>query len=339
MYRCLELARLGLGTVAPNPMVGAVLVYQERIIGEGWHRRIGGPHAEVECLSSVQDADRHLIPSSTLYVSLEPCAHQGRTPPCADMIIRERIPEVIIACRDPFPQVDGKGIEKLRAAGVRVTCGVLEAEAKALNRRFLTFHARRRPYVILKWARSADGMISGPGKQQVRISGAQSDQLVQLWRGQEQAIMVGTGTVRSDDPLLTCRNGAGPNPVRITLDRNLSLPPTARIFNDEADTIVFNVKTEERRGHLHFCRIADTQDMLPEMLGRLYDLQIQSILVEGGSTLLEAFLRSGCWDEVRRITATDKRFPGGHPAPPESLSLPERTFMAGADRIEYFRQG
>jgi diaminohydroxyphosphoribosylaminopyrimidine deaminase/5-amino-6-(5-phosphoribosylamino)uracil reductase len=337
MHRCLELARLGQGMVAPNPMVGAVLVHDGRIIGEGWHRCIGNAHAEVECLSSVRETDRQLIPSSILYVSLEPCAHQGRTPPCADRIIRERIPEVVVACRDPFPLVDGKGIERLRDAGLRVTCGVLETEALELNRRFITFHVSKRPYVVLKWAQTADGMVAGPGKNPSPISGAISRQLLHLWRAREQAIMVGPVTVRNDDPLLTCRNGAGRNPVRITIDRDLSLPPASRIFQPEAETVLFNLREEGRSGHLQRCRVDDAPDLLPQILSRCHALQIQSILVEGGTRLLGSFLRNGLWDEAIRITAMDKRLPGGYPGPPHVPGVLTKTDIAGDDRIEYFR--
>ncbi len=338
MFRCLELAKKGEGSVAPNPMVGALLVYQDRIIGEGYHEVYGGPHAEVNCLSSVSASDKQFIPLSTLYVSLEPCSHYGKTPPCADMILRVRIPEVVIGCRDPFPLVDGSGIEKLLRSGISVKQGILETEAISLNKRFFTFHQKHRPYIILKLAQSADGKISGRSKKKVQISNNISNTLVHQWRSAEAAIMVGTETALLDNPALTARTAGGKQPVRIIIDRNLRLPGTVQIFNTDASTIIFNIILEEQRGNIYFCKLEDEKDLLPGILKKLYSLQILSVLVEGGKTLHESFLQSGSWDEVRRITSLEKNIPDGYAAP----AFPEMRLFDSAqiltDRIDYFKQ-
>jgi diaminohydroxyphosphoribosylaminopyrimidine deaminase/5-amino-6-(5-phosphoribosylamino)uracil reductase len=336
MSRCLQLARHALGHAAPNPMVGAVLVHDGRIIGEGRHRYCGGAHAEVECLDSVTPEDRTLIPASTLYVSLEPCAHQGRTPPCADRIVREGIRRVFVGCRDPFALVDGRGIERLRSSGVDVTCGVLAQESERLSIRFLRFHLDRRPYVILKWAQSQDGMVAGPGGKPLRISSPSTDRLVHLWRSQESAIFVGSGTARIDDPRLTARIPGGRNPLRVVVDRHLALPRHLHLFDAEAPTLVCNLHREGEKGNLSYARLADAPDLLPGLLDNLHRRQVQSILVEGGVQWLRSFLDSGLWDEARVITAMHTRIPGGLPAPQASWpGGPDRTLRSGNDRIDF----
>jgi diaminohydroxyphosphoribosylaminopyrimidine deaminase/5-amino-6-(5-phosphoribosylamino)uracil reductase len=340
MFRCLELASHGLGHAAPNPMVGAVLVHGDRIIGEGYHQQCGGPHAEVHCLDSVREADRHLIRDATLYVSLEPCAHHGRTPPCAHRIIREGIPEVVVAMRDPFPLVDGKGIELMQAAGIKVRLGVLEESTEKLNKRFLTFHRKGRPYIILKWARSADGMMAGKGPSRVSISGSAMRALVHQWRYEEAGIMVGAGTVAVDDPHLTVRPLTSPKqPVRIVLDPFLRLNPDGHVFDQEAPGIICNTLREGLEGHLRYLRLPPGEDLVPEMLRRLHDVGIQSVLVEGGRKLLDAFLKADAWDEIRRITATDKRIPDGYPGPDWKGQSPESQLVIGKDIIETFIHG
>jgi diaminohydroxyphosphoribosylaminopyrimidine deaminase / 5-amino-6-(5-phosphoribosylamino)uracil reductase len=340
MFRCLELARHGLGSTAPNPMVGAVLVHEGRIIGEGFHQVCGGPHAEVNCLNNVAVQDRHLIPASTLFVSLEPCAHHGRTPPCADRIIREGIRDVVVAIRDPFPLVAGKGIEMMEAAGIRVRIGPLGKEAELLNKRFLTFHKKRRPYIILKWARSADGMIAGPGPSRVSISGLATRALVHQWRYEEAGIMVGAGTVETDDPQLTVRPSPSPRqPVRIILDPRLRLDSHYRVFDGEAPAIICNTLKDGTEGHLRYLRLPPGEDLVPEMLRRLHELSIQSILVEGGQQLLNAFLKADAWDEIRRITSTDKRIPGGYPEPDWAGKEPSQRQHIDQDIIETFIHG
>jgi len=339
MSRCLQLARLAQGHAAPNPQVGALLVHGGRIIGEGWHRSCGGPHAEVECLESVALPDRSLIPSSTLYVSLEPCAHQGRTPPCADRIIAEGIRQVVIGCRDPFSLVDGRGIERMEAAGVQVTCGVLSSAAEDLIRRFRCFHLQKRPYVILKWAQTADGRVAATEGLPCRISSKATDRLVHLWRSQESAIFVGSGTALTDNPKLTCRIPGGRHPLRVVVDRACALPSHLHLFDGEAPTLVCNVKKEGVEGMVSYARIMDEPDLLPGLLHTLYQRQVQSLLVEGGVRWMESFLQAGCWDEVRLITAIHTRLPDGLPGPQFRMQgNPQRSLLSGQDRIDIFMQ-
>lgn len=339
MFRCLQLARQALGHAAPNPLVGALLVHEDRIIGEGWHRICGGPHAEVECIESVALLDRHLIPSSTLYVSLEPCAHKGRTPPCADRIIAEGIRHVVVGCRDPFSLVDGRGIERLVAAGIQVTSGVLQPAAEALIDRFSCFHLRKRPYIILKWAQTADGRVAASGGKPFRISSKATDRLVHLWRSQESAIFVGSGTALTDNPRLTCRIPGGRHPLRVVVDRSLSLPAHLRIFDGESSTLVCNVQREGVGGKVSYARLMDEPDLLSGLLQALHQRQVQSLLVEGGIRWMESFLQAGCWDEVRLITAMDTRLPDGLPGPRFlAKGGPQRTLVCGHDRIDFYRQ-
>lgn len=303
MSRCLELARQGAGSVAPNPMVGAVLVHQNRIIGEGFHQQYGQAHAEVNCIQSVSPEDLELISHSTMYVSLEPCAHHGKTPPCADLIIRNRIPVVNIACRDPFPSVSGKGIEKLEAAGIKVNLGILKEDAVALNRRFFTFHLGKRPYIILKWAQTADGWIGNKNAERLLITDDVTNRLVHRWRSEEAAIMVGTETALADNPSLTNRYWTGRSPLRLVLDRQLRLPTTLSLFEGEP-TVVFNEKREELAGSVRYVKVEPGEKMLSSILKKLYDMNVQSVLVEGGLQLLQSFIDQGLWDEARVITNT-----------------------------------
>ena len=337
MWRCLELARLGGGYTAPNPMVGAVLVYEDRVIGEGYHRIYGQAHAEVNCVNSVVDEDVPLISRSTLYVSLEPCAHFGKTPPCADLIIRMRIPKVVVGCRDPFPQVNGKGIEKLLAAGVEVSVGVLEAECKDLNRRFFTFNTLHRPYIVLKWAQSANGRIAGAGLasgggvgaaggtgvgERVFISNEYANRLVHKWRSEEAAILVGTRTALADDPSLTVRLWSGPDPIRLVIDKDLTLPVSLKLFDGKVRTIVFNMVKHEEGENLSYYQLANDSSLVHQVCQALYQLKIQSVLVEGGARLLQSFIDEGYWDEARVITNNELELPGGLAAP----------FLSGGDR-------
>lgn len=337
MSRCLRLASMGIGHVAPNPMVGAVLVHGDRVIGEGYHRLFGGPHAEVECLDSVREEDRHLIPDSRMYVSLEPCSHHGKTPPCAERILREGIREVHVACRDPFPQVDGRGIDRLRAAGVKVEEGTLAEQAMELNRRFFTCQLRGRPYVVLKWAESADGMMAGPNKTRMAISGPFANRLVHRWRTEEQAILVGAGTAVIDDPLLTSRIPGGRNPLRIVLSPNLNIHDELSMFSQDAETVVINSLLEDERFGVTLLRLDDSGDVLADTLKRLDGMNVQSVLVEGGRITLESFLDSGVWDECRRIQSLALRIPGGYPAPSAPRGTPVETLYLESDRIDFFR--
>ncbi len=295
MQRCIQLARSAAGYVAPNPMVGAVLVHENRIIGEGYHQQYGGPHAEVHCINSVKEADRHLIPQSTIYVSLEPCAHFGKTPPCADLIIEKKIPHVVIGCRDPFKQVDGKGVEKLQAAGIQVTMNVLEQECKTLNKRFITFHKEHRPYIVLKWAQTANGKIAGEaGGERLLISNEFTNRLVHKWRSEEAAILVGTNTALFDDPSLTTRLWKGANPLRLVVDMNLRLPSNLQLFNKQVRTIVFNSLKHEEQENLLYYQVTQDVNLVHQIVNALYQLKVQSVLVEGAHNCCNRLSMKAC---------------------------------------------
>lgn len=308
MARCLQLAACGRAGAAPNPMVGAVIVYNDTIIGEGYHRQCGGPHAEVNAIASVPD--ERLLREATIYVSLEPCAHYGKTPPCADLIIEKGIPRVVIGCRDSFEQVDGKGIQKLRQAGIEVTVGVLEAECIALNRAFFTFHGERRPYVMLKWAQSADRYIDLPYSEgdvhvPVRFSTDGSAQRVHRLRALSDAILVGRRTAMLDNPSLTTRLWPGKNPLRLVIDRRGTLDIGLRLFDKQVKTIVF---TEVLRDFgpdnlIEQVLIDFDKEIIPQILHFLHGRGVQRLLVEGGATLLQGFIDSELWDEAYVETA------------------------------------
>ncbi|OJY90463.1 MAG: riboflavin biosynthesis protein RibD [Sphingobacteriales bacterium 44-15] len=345
MERCLQLAALGAGNVAPNPMVGAILVYNDRIIGEGYHQQYGKAHAEVNCIAAVKPEDKHLIPESVLYVSLEPCAHHGKTPPCADLIIAHKIPEVVIGCRDPFPLVNGRGIEKLMDAGVKVVHGVCEAQCKAMNRRFFIFHAQHRPYIILKWAQSVNGII-GSSLQRIFITNEYTGRMVHKWRTEEAAIMVGTHTALQDDPALTARHWPGKSPVRIVIDMNLMLPPYLQLFDRSVPTIVFNMirntindldRDITSSREVWYYQVTSDVSPVQQVLHALYHLKIQSVLVEGGAKLIQSFAEENAWDEARVITNEQLYLPEGLKAPEPGaarLSFSERLLT---DRIDYYR--
>jgi diaminohydroxyphosphoribosylaminopyrimidine deaminase/5-amino-6-(5-phosphoribosylamino)uracil reductase len=315
MYRCLQLARKGAGHVAPNPMVGAVLVYNERIIGEGYHQVYGQAHAEVNCINSVLPEDVPLIQESTLYVSLEPCAHFGKTPPCADLIIRKQIRKVVVGCRDPFKEVDGKGIEKMKAAGIEVISNVLEEACTDLNKRFFTFHLFSRPYVILKWAQSSNCKISGGGSGRVFISNAWTNTLVHKWRSEEAAIAIGTNTALLDNPFLTTRLWPGRNPVRIVLDKKLSIPRSQNVYSSDARTVVFNEVKEGEDQHIRYVLMKPGKPLAELMLAGLYKLGIQSVIIEGGARFLQTFIQENLWDEARVITNNEMLIDDGSDAP------------------------
>jgi diaminohydroxyphosphoribosylaminopyrimidine deaminase / 5-amino-6-(5-phosphoribosylamino)uracil reductase len=314
MQRCFTLAKLGAGQAAPNPMVGAVLVHEDRIIGEGYHMKYGQAHAEVNCINNVSDADRRLIPSATMYVSLEPCAHFGKTPPCADLIIQNNIPQVIIGCTDSFKEVSGKGIQKLQEAGVRVTTGVLEKQALDLNKRFFAFHSMRRPYIILKWAQSVNGMIAANTAHRTMISNEKTNRLVHKWRSEESSILVGTNTALQDDPSLTNRHWPGKNPIRLVIDNELKLPGHLKIFDGTVQTIVFN-KLREEEGKVSYHKLSKGSDYLQQLLQRLFQLNILSVLVEGGTETLQSFINEELWDEARVITNNELYIEEGVQAP------------------------
>ncbi len=328
MHRCMELARQGAGHVAPNPMVGAVLVYENRVIGEGYHRQYGYEHAEVNCIRSVRPEDEPLIARSVLYVSLEPCAHYGKTPPCADLILSRGIPSVVVGCRDPFPAVNGRGIEKLLAAGITVRTGVMEQECVELNRRFFTFHEKGRPHIILKWAQSADGRMAAAEGGRLFISNEYTNRLVHKWRAEEAGILVGTRTALADNPALTVRHWAGPDPVRLVIDASLRLPETLRLFDGTVRTIVFNTVRHAEKENLLYYRLEPEMNLLPQLLKALYGLSIQSVLVEGGAAILQSFIDEGCWDEARVITNDELMIGKGLAAP-----VPESADRIGTEKI------
>ncbi|HTI61411.1 bifunctional diaminohydroxyphosphoribosylaminopyrimidine deaminase/5-amino-6-(5-phosphoribosylamino)uracil reductase RibD [Mucilaginibacter sp.] len=306
MQRCLELAALGMGSVSPNPMVGAVIVHGRRIIGEGYHQRYGEAHAEVNAINSVlskYDDAEELLRDSTIYVSLEPCAHYGKTPPCADLIIKHGIPRVVVGCRDPFKQVDGKGIEKLQQAGIEVTTGVLETECKWLNRRFFTRVQQKRPYVILKWAQTADGFFAPADNQQLWITGDESRRLVHKWRSEEDAILVGKYTVAIDNPQLNTRYWPGKSPKRVVIDRRLELAASSNIYDQSVETLVFNEVKTDIDGKIKYIALEDFERFVPQyILFQLYLQDIQSVIIEGGAHTLNSFIEAGLWDEARIFT-------------------------------------
>lgn len=318
MQRCLDLAQMGAGSVSPNPMVGAVIVHGDQIIGEGYTSPYGGPHAEVNAVSQVLDrfgnAGKELLAASIFYVSLEPCAHFGKTPPCANMIAELKPLKVFIACLDPYAKVNGKGVEILRAAGIEVEIGLLEKEAMWLNRRFFTRISQHRPYVILKWAQSKDGFI-GQENKQVWISNAASQQLTHRWRAEEDAILVGTNTARIDNPSLTVRHWKGKHPIRVLIDRDLVISPQANIFDEQAQTIVFNAKKTDWQGHIKYIELENYGLYLPQtILYQLYLMDVQSIIIEGGTKTLQAFIDAGLWDEAR-VFQSDEELHYGISAP------------------------
>ena len=340
MARCLELAANGRFGAAPNPMVGAVIVHDGQIIGEGYHRQCGGPHAEVNAVRSVQN--ERLLRDSTMYVSLEPCAHYGKTPPCADMIVEKGIPRVVIGCRDSFDRVDGKGIQKLRAAGVRVTVGILEKECRELNRAFFTYHGKKRPYITLKWAQSADGYIDGQqsgehGTEAVRFSTGETAVRVHRLRALNDAILVGRRTAELDNPSLTTRLWPGRHPLRLVLDRRGTLETNLKLFDGTTKTIVF---TEVFRDFGNTENIGQVQldfsrDILPQMMDYLYEHKVQRLLVEGGAVLLQSFIDAGLWDEAF-VEEAPFELGSGVKAPHIGTEDPKEQIWCFGHRISHF---
>lgn len=297
--RCIQLAQNGLCNAAPNPMVGAVIVHNDIIIGEGYHIRCGEAHAEVNAIRSVKNTE--LLKEATIYVSLEPCSHYGKTPPCADLIIEKRIPKVVIGCVDPFSKVAGRGIEKLRQAGIEVKVGVLESECQYLIRRFITFNTQKRPYITLKWAESNDGFIDvirTDGKP-VIFSTPLTSMIVHKRRAEHTAILVGRKTALLDNPSLTIRHWYGKNPIRLVIDKDQTLPKHLHLFDGKVKTIIFTQKeTTEMLPNVEYVCLDFTQNILPQMMEFLYQRKIQSVLVEGGSILLQSLIDNNLWDEA-----------------------------------------
>lgn len=296
--RCIELAYNGLCNAAPNPMVGAVIVCNGRIIGEGYHAKCGEGHAEVNAIRSVKDES--MLKNSTIYVSLEPCSHYGKTPPCADLIISKGIPRVVVGCVDPFSLVSGRGIKKLRDAGIDITVGVLEEECKRLIKRFVTFNTEKRPYITLKWAESADGFIDKTreeGKPEI-LSTPITSMYVHKQRAENKAILVGRKTALLDNPSLSTRYWYGKNPLRLVIDRNLSLPGNLHLFDKSIPTIIFTGKVKQSEENLEYCTIDFTKNVIRQILDHLFERKIQTLMVEGGSTLLQSFIDENLWDEI-----------------------------------------
>jgi diaminohydroxyphosphoribosylaminopyrimidine deaminase/5-amino-6-(5-phosphoribosylamino)uracil reductase len=338
MRRCFELAKQGEGNVAPNPMVGAVLVFNDLIIGEGYHSEFGKEHAEVNCINSVANEYLHLINQSTLYVSLEPCSHFGKTPPCTNSIIEKKIPKVVIGCQDSFLKVDGRGIETLRTAGVEVVCPILEKEALDLNKRFFTFHTKHRPYIILKWVQTANEMIAQNNYSRLLISNDSTNRQVHKWRSEEASILVGTNTALLDNPSLTNRLWPGKNPIRIVIDSNLKIQATAHLLDGSVQTIVFNSLRQEQVGAILYYKIGGDKSWVLQITEALYQMNIQSLLVEGGANLLQSFIDENHWDEARVITNTEMEVSDGLKAPRLKNAEKYTSETIEKDLIQYYRR-
>lgn len=336
MSQCLQLATEGLGHVAPNPMVGCLIVSNNEVIGKGWHRVYGQAHAEVNAINDV--ADKSLLSGSTLYVNLEPCSHFGKTPPCVDLIIEHKIKAVVIANTDSNPEVAGRGIASLKNAGIQVFTGIMEEEGRELNRRFFTYHEKKRPYIILKWARTKDGFISlnPPFKKEENwITSPQSKKLVHQWRAQEPAIMIGTNTAILDNPELTVRLVEGENPLRVVIDEKLQIPLSNHVFSPETETMVFTSLKAQNQGKVTYYKIDFSKNILPAVLEALYQKRILSVIVEGGAHLLNSFIEDGLWDEARIFTG-NKFFKAGLRSP----LIKGKQFLveeSGSDELVFLR--
>lgn len=342
MQRCLQLARCGAGSTSPNPMVGAVIVYDDRVIGEAYHIRAGEPHAEVNAVNSVKECDLPLLERSTIYVSLEPCSHYGKTPPCCDLIIARRIARVVIATTDFNAQVNGGGIARMREAGIEVLVGLLEAESRRLNGAFFAFHQKKRPFVTLKWAQSADGFIDRQrsGGKALGISSGVSRVAVHKLRSMHDAILVGTRTALLDDPSLDIRHWAGRAPLRLVIDRNGVLPLGLRLFDDSLPTVVFtSVYRKELSGkNVEQVNLDFSCDVVPQILTFMHSRKLNSLLVEGGAVLSRSFMDAGLWDVVRVEVNPALSVGEGVAAPALPAPAPVRKEFCGGNRIMYFEQ-
>jgi diaminohydroxyphosphoribosylaminopyrimidine deaminase / 5-amino-6-(5-phosphoribosylamino)uracil reductase len=334
MCRALDLAGLGQKRVAPNPLVGCVIAHDGQVISEGWHQFFGGPHAEVNAVNAVKD--QSLLPKSTLYVTLEPCSHFGKTPPCADFLLRHGIRKVMICNTDPNPLVAGRGIRKLLDGGCEVHTGVLEERGLQLNRRFFTFHQRQRPYISLKWAETADGFIAKPEFRQTWITQPLARKLVHKWRTEEKAIMVGTHTARHDNPRLDARDWTGDSPLRIVIDRQLALPDDLHLFDRSIPTIVYNCQHEGKEDNLEYALLQQEEDLIVQVMDDLYRRNVQSVLIEGGTVLLQSCLRSGLWDEAR-VFRSAIVFGEGIKAPTLGLEKLKAQHTIGGDQLLIFQ--
>lgn len=335
MSRCLELAQNGLGTTYPNPLVGSVIVCKDKIIAQGWHHHAGGPHAEVVAINSVKD--KSLLKESTLYVNLEPCSHFGKTPPCADLIVSSGLPKVVICNTDPNPIVAGRGIKKLTDAGIEVVLGILEKEGRELNRRFFTNQEKKRPYVILKWAQTVDGFLSPEKRGEAKpvwITSGLSRQLVHKWRTEEHSILVGTQTVADDNPQLTARNWQGNQPIRIVIDKSGRLSKDSYIFDNQSKTIAFHDRSDVRFPDGVLSESIDFAAMPTEILKRLNDYGIASVIVEGGRKTLQSFIDAGLWDEAR-VFVGPKLFGSGTSSPRIDGKLLSKTLIEQDELLVY----
>ena len=332
MKRCLELAINGFPAVMPNPMVGCVIVHENCIIGEGFHTAFGKPHAEVNAINSVEN--KKLLKSSILYVNLEPCSHHGKTPPCADLIIKHKIPAVVIASTDPNPQVAGQGIQKLKDAGIEVQSGFMDAESREMNARFNCFHEKRRPYIILKFAKSRDGFMATANKTQTWITNIYSQMMVHQWRGEEHAILVGKNTAEIDNPRLTNRFDSRPNPLRVVFDSKLELPESLHVFDKSASTLIINEIKENRSSQPEFIKIQFDKQLLDKLMKELYARSVQSLIVEGGAKTLQSFIDQDLWDEARVFSGSID-FHKGIRAPLVSGQLVKQMDIKGDQLIIY----
>lgn len=339
MQRCLDLAGLAGVNVSPNPMVGAVIVLEEEIIGEGYHQFFGGPHAEVNAVNNVPSNLIDSLNQATIYVSLEPCAHTGKTPPCLDLILKHKFKRVVVGCKDPNPLVSGRSIELMKDASINVTTGILESECLKLNKRFFTYQLKKRPYVILKWAQTKDGFIDLNRDEETErkinwISHPDTQSIVHHWRSKEQAILVGWKTIEHDNPSLTVREVKGLNPLRIIIDSNLNMPKDSKVFTDGDKTVIINKIKNEESGNVSFVKLP--QITTRTILSFLYDLEISSVFVEGGSGTIQHFLLDGLWDEAR-IIQSKTSFGDGIKAP-KINGIPAKTYSFAEDQLfHYFK--
>lgn len=331
--RCIELAGKAIGKTYPNPLVGSVIVYQDKIIGEGYHHKAGENHAEINAINSVKD--KSLISESTIYVSLEPCAHYGKTPPCALKIKELGFRKVVIGAMDSHDKVNGKGKKIIQEAGIEVVSGVLEQDCLDLNKRFFTFHQKKRPYIFLKWAQSGDGFLDWDFKP-YSISNTLVNQFVHQLRADEHAILVGTQTALNDNPGLTVRNVKGENPIRVLIDFELKVPETFNIYNPEAKTIVINTIKEEENENIKFIRISK-ENFLAELMNALYREQIQSVIIEGGRFTLQQFIDAGLWDEAIVIKNENLKLISGTKAPDFTDQKPLKTEEFRDNMIEFYK--
>ena len=336
MQRCLDLALLGQGSVSPNPMVGCVIVKDGKIIGEGYHQKFGEPHAEVMAINAVEEP--YLLEGATVYVSLEPCAHFGKTPPCSNLLIEKKIAHVVIACKDPNPKVAGKGIERLQKAGIVVELGLLNTAAQQLNKRFFCLHQKQRPHVVLKWAQTKDGFLDRLRTDDQKginwISSEESRSLVHHWRSQEMSILVGKHTALNDNPSLTVRDVSGKNPIRILIDSQLQVQNDISLFSTDAPTLIFNRLKNEKKENIEWIKIPETSTKY--ILDELYRRGIHSVMVEGGSRTLQYFIIDNVWDEAY-VLVGDLYFGEGVKAPVLNR-VPTHVHHFGTDQVYYFKR-